>query len=78
MEFLRAINALMNRGSFFIASAQLQSRIINAIHNKGGNALLCCKPLAYTHATRKFPTGRRIASTACVPSQAPFPQVSTK
>lgn len=57
MEFLRAINALMNRGSFFIASAQLQSRIINAIHNKGGNALLCCKPLAYTHATRKFPTG---------------------
>ena len=57
MEFLRAINALMNRGSFFIASAQLQSRIINAIHNKGGNTLLCCKPLAYTHATRKFPTG---------------------
>ena len=57
MEFLRAINALMNRGSFFIASAQLLSRIINAIHNKGGNALLCCKPLAYTHATRKFPTG---------------------
>ena len=57
MEFLRAIHALMNRGSFFIASARLQSRIINAIHNKGGNALLCCKPLAYTHATRKFPTG---------------------
>ena len=52
MEFLRAINALMNRGSFFIASAQLQSRIINAIHNKGGNTLLCCKPLAYTHATQ--------------------------
>ena len=59
MEFLRAINALMNRGSFFIASAQLQSRIINAIHNKGGNL-------------------PKIASTACVPSQAPFPQISTK
>lgn len=46
MEFLRAIHALMSRGSFFIASARLRSRIAQAIRDKGGNALLCCKMLA--------------------------------
>lgn len=107
MEFLGAIHALMNRGSFLLLLPDCEAGFANAIHNKDGNALLCCKPLAYTHATHRFCLSaklwrhsanesasslacliahanslraicRRIASTACVPSQAPFPQVSSK
>ena len=48
MKFLRAINALMNRGSFFIASAQLQSRIINAIHNKKPAPMDCYDAAAWS------------------------------
>ena len=80
MEFLGAINALMNRGSFLLLlpNCKVELSTLSITRAVTPYCVANRSPILTQHANSLRVICRRIASTACVPSQAPFPQVSTK
>jgi hypothetical protein len=81
MELLRASYACRKPWQFFFALGWLWSRTAKGYPENGAETPLCVvkhSPKLVQHANSLRAICRRIASTACVPSQAPFSQVSPK
>lgn len=80
MEFLRAIHALMNRGSFLLLlpNCKVELSTLSITRAVTPYCVANRSPILTQHANSLRVICRRIASTACVPSQAPFSQVSSE
>lgn len=76
MSFCGHSMSLQAVAVFYCFCKTTQPDSLKAIRKTGGNALMCYRtsPKLVQHANSLRAICRRIASTACVPSQAPFPK----